>query len=214
MRHTAAQCEERGARILLNTACTKELLDQENFDAVVIAVGGVPVVPESVPGIHKPHVAWAPDAEMGKASVGEEIIVVGAGQVGLEAALDYAKLGKKVTVIEMMEDPGPVFLEHSKRDLLKKKEEEQIEFDILYGTALQEVKDDCIVAKDVKSGELKELKADTVLLAMGIRPQFELVDELRHSCPETNVAIVGDCNNKAGTISEAVNQAFQACIHI
>ena len=40
------------------------------------------------------------------------------------------------------------------------------------------------------------------------------LDALRHSCPETSVAIIGDCNNKAGTISEAVNQAFQACIHI
>jgi hypothetical protein len=49
---------------------------------------------------------------------------------------------------------------------------------------------------------------------MGIKPRLDLVDELRHSCPETSVAIVGDCNNKAGTISEAVNQAFQACIHI
>ena len=213
MRHTAGQCGERGARILLNTACTKEILDQENFDAVVIAVGGKPVVPERVPGIHKPHVVWAPDAELGKAPVGETIVVVGAGQVGLEAALDFANQGKKVTVIEMIEDPDS-FTERARRDLLKKKEEDQIEFDILYGTALQEVKDDCIVARDVKSGEEKEIKADTVLLAMGIRPDFELVDELRHSCPETSVAIVGDCNNKAATISEAVNQAFQACLHI
>ena len=70
------------------------------------------------------------------------------------------------------------------------------------------------MAKDVKSGELKEIKADTVLLAMGVRPNFELVDELRHSCAETSVAIVGDCNNKAASISEAVNQAFQTCLHI
>ena len=78
----------------------------------------------------------------------------------------------------------------------------------------QEIKDDCVVAKNVKTGEVKEIKADTVLLAMGIKPRFDVVDALRHSCPETSVAIVGDCNNKAGTISEAVNQAFQACIHI
>ena len=212
--HTAKQCEERGAVIKMNTACTKEILDQENYDAVVIAVGGEPIVPESVPGIHKPHVSWAPDAELGKAPVGEEIVIVGAGQVGLEAAMDYGKLGKKVTVIDMMEQPDPRFIALSTRDLLKKKAEDQIEFDIVYGMALQEVKDDCVVAKDTKTGELKEFKADTVLHAMGIRPNFELVDELRHSCAETSVAIVGDCNNKAGTISEAVNQAFQACLHI
>ena len=213
MIHTAKQCEERGARILMNTPCTKEILDKENYDAVVIAVGGDPIVPENIPGIHKPHVVWAPDAELGNAPVGEEIVVIGAGQVGLEAAVDYAGQGKKITVIEMIDDPAKL-MDSFKQPLMKKKEEDGLQIDILYGTALQEVKDDCIVAKDIKSGELKEIKADTVLLAMGIRPNFELVDELRHSCAETSVAIVGDCNNKAGSISEAVNQAFQACLHI
>ena len=213
MVHTAKQCEERGARILMNTPCTKEILDKENYDAVVIAVGGEPIVPENIPGIHKPHVVWAPDAELGKAPAGEEIVIIGAGQVGLEAAVDYAGQGKKRTVIEMIDDPAKL-MDSFKQPLMKKKEEDGLQIDILYGTALQEVKDDCIVAKDVKSGELKEIKADTILLAMGIRPNFELVDELRHSCAETSVAIVGDCNNKAGSISEAVNQAFQACLHI
>ena len=213
MVHTAKQCEERGARILMNTPCTKEILDKENYDAVVIAVGGEPIVPENIPGIHKPHVVWAPDAELGKAPAGEEIVIIGAGQVGLEAAVDYAGQGKKITVIEMIDDPAKL-MDSFKQPLMKKKEEDGLQIDILYGTALQEVKDDCIVAKDVKSGELKEIKADTILLAMGIRPNFELVDELRHSCAETSVAIVGDCNNKAGSISEAVNQAFQACLHI
>jgi len=213
MVHTAKQCEERGARILMNTPCTKEILDKENYDAVVIAVGGEPIVPENIPGIHKPHVVWAPDAELGKVPAGEEIVIIGAGQVGLEAAVDYAGQGKKITVIEMIDDPAKL-MDSFKQPLMKKKEEDGLQIDILYVTALQEVKDDCIVAKDVKSGELKEIKADTVLLAMGIRPNFELVDELRHSCAETSVAIVGDCNDKAGSISEAVNQAFQACLHI
>jgi hypothetical protein len=46
-----------------------------------------------------------------------------------------------------------------------------------------------------------------------MRERWALVEELRHCAPETSVAIVGDCR-KAGTIAEAVNQAFQACIHI
>ncbi len=214
MIHTAKQCEERGAKILMNTECTKELLDKEAFDAVVLAVGGEPIVPKSVPGIDKPHVAWAPDAEEGTAPVGETIVIVGAGQVGLEAAIDFVLQGKKVTVIEMKEHETDFFKTRSTRDLMKKKEEENLEFDICYNTALKEVKDDCVVAEDTKTGELKEFKADSVLLAMGIKPRLELVEELRHSCPETSVAIVGDCNNFAGTISEAVNQAFQSCLHI
>jgi hypothetical protein len=65
----------------------------------------------------------------------------------------------------------------------------------------------------METGEMKELSCDTVLLSMGMRERWALVDELRHSAPESNIAIVGDCRNVA-TIAEAVNQAFQACIHI
>ncbi|MCR4771194.1 MAG: FAD-dependent oxidoreductase, partial [Oscillospiraceae bacterium] len=213
MRHTAAQCVKRGARIYLNLECTKDMLDKEGYDAVVIAVGAEPIVPRSIPGINKPHVAWAPDAELGNAPVGDNIVIVGAGQVGLEAALDFATDGKKVTVIEMMDQMTAMMKGGvSNGDFNEKLQEYKV--GIKYDTALAEVKDDCVVVKDAKSGAVSEIPCDTVLLAMGIRPRLALVDELRHSCPETSVAIVGDCNNKAGTISEAVNQAFQACIHI
>ena len=212
--HTAKQCATRGARILLHTECTKEILDREKYDAVVIAVGAEPVVPGQIPGIHKSHVSWAPDAERGLTPVGNTIVVAGAGQVGLEAALDFAEQGKKVTVIEMADRRTAMFRTRGTRDILKKMDTDGAKFELFYECALQEVKDDCVIARDVNTGELKEIKADTVLLAMGLRPRFELVDALRHSCPETSVAIVGDCNNKAGAIAEAVNQAFQACIHI
>lgn len=214
MRHTVAQCRERGARILLNTEATKDLLDIEKYDAIVIAVGAEPIVPRSIPGINKPHVAWAPDAEMGNAKVGDNIVIVGAGQVGLEAAVDFAKDGKKVTVIEMMDAMTSMMKGGGvgNEDFNKKLREGNVE--VKYETALGEVKDDCVVVKDAKTGAVSEIACDTVLLAMGIRPRLNVVDQLRHCCAETSVAIIGDCNNKAGTIAEAVNQAFQACLHI
>ena len=211
MRHTAAQCVERGAKVLLNTEATKELLDLEKYDALVIAVGAEPIVPKSIPGITKPHVSWAPDAEEGNAFVGDNIVVIGAGQVGLEAAYDYKLLGKKVTVIEMKDAFSSMFV-RGVSDLMALIRETDIE--LKYDTSLAEVKDDCVVIKDLKTGEISEIPCDTVLLAMGIKPRFDVVDSLRHCAPETSVAIIGDCNNKAATISEAVNQAFQACIHI
>ncbi len=210
-RHTAQQCETRGARILLHTEATKELLDAERYDALVLAVGAAPIVPERIPGIRKPHVHWAPDAEAGNAAVGERIVVIGAGQVGLEAAYDYALQGRQVTVVEL-KDAMATMMIRGNRDLMKKLPETDVV--IHYETALQEICDDCVVVRDSKTGTVSKLPCDTVLLAMGIRPRFETVDALRHCVPETSVAIVGDCNNRAGSIAEAVNQAFQACIHI
>ena len=216
LRHTAAQCAEKGARILLNTEATRDILDFEKYDALVIAVGADPIIPDSIPGITKPHVIWAPDAEENASMIGKKIVVVGGGGVGFEAALDCADIGKDVTLIEMAsEAEAKVNLRTSAgnvyRELLTIFEKREIP--VLYGTALVEVKDGSIVTKNVISGELSELPCDTVLLAMGMKERWTLVDELRHSAPESNVHIVGDCR-KVGTISEAVNQAFQACIHI
>jgi 2,4-dienoyl-CoA reductase-like NADH-dependent reductase (Old Yellow Enzyme family)/thioredoxin reductase len=216
LRHSAAQCVDAGARILLNTEATKELLELENYEAVVLAIGADPLIPDSIPGLHKPHVFWAPEAEEGKGKIGEKIIVVGGGAVGFEAALDYANQGKNVTLIEMQaEFMAKMNLRMSAgggaAELLSIFKEKNIP--VHYGFALAEVRDDCIVCKDMAAGTFKELPCDTVLLAMGMRERWDLVEALRHCAPESNVAIVGDCR-KVGTIAEAVNQAFQACLHI
>ncbi|MDR2615654.1 MAG: NAD(P)/FAD-dependent oxidoreductase [Oscillospiraceae bacterium] len=212
LRHSAAQCAERGARILLNTEATKDVLELESYDALVIAVGADPIVPDGIPGIHKPCVRLAQDA----GDVGERVAVIGGGAVGFETALDYVNRGKNVILIEMQEEPAALMkLQMSCNggkeilSLLKGKSN----FSARYGLALAEVKDDSAVCKSIASGELTELPCDTVLLATGVRERWALADELRHGAPESAVHIVGDCR-KAATISEAVNQAFQACVHI
>ena len=216
LRRNAAKCVEKGARVLLNTEATKAVLDVENYDALVIAVGADPLIPASIPGISLPHVLWAPDAEEDRSLCGKKIVVVGGGGVGFEAALDFADLGKDVTLIEMLEETeGKINLRASAgsaaSELLAIFEERKIP--VLYGTALAQVKQGSIVTKNASTGELSEIECDTVLLAMGMRERWALVDELRHSAPESNVHIIGDCRNVA-TIAEAVNQAFQACINI
>ena len=216
LRHNAAQCAEKGARILLNTEATKQLLDAENYDAVVIAVGADPIIPENIPGITKPQVIWAPDAEEAPERIGAKVVIVGGGGVGFEAALECSELGKDVTLIEMLDEvKGKFALRVSAGNGAH--ELQHIFADrgipVLYGTALAEVRDDSIVTKNMATGELSEISCDTVLLAVGMKARWDLVEDLRRSAPETGVHIVGDCRNVA-TIAEAVNQAFQACIHI
>jgi 2,4-dienoyl-CoA reductase-like NADH-dependent reductase (Old Yellow Enzyme family)/thioredoxin reductase len=216
LRHTAAQCVQAGAKILLNTEATKEILDAEGYEALVIAVGAEPLIPKSIAGIDLPHVHWAPDAETGKCEVGEKIVVVGGSAVGCEAALDFKSQGKDVTVIEMLpEKMGKMNLMLNSggggNELMSIFKEKGIP--IKYGLQLTEVRPDKIICKDTAAGEAVEVPCDTVLLAMGVRSRWELADELRHCAPESKVAIVGDCR-EAGSIAGAVNQAFQACVHI
>ena len=218
MRHTADQCVERGAKILLNTPATKELLDAEKYDAIIIAVGADPVIPNSIPGIHQDNVMWAPLAEMeeNKAKVGQKVVVIGAGSIGVESALDMHLMGKNVTVVEAL-DADAAFIQLRKASSSTAKEYRDIfqreKLDVRYSTKVKEITADSVICEDLTTGETVTIPADTVLTAMGMKPRTALVDELRHCAPETSVRFVGDCH-QPDTVCGAVNEAFQACLHI
>mgnify|MGYP001384038148 FL=1 len=197
------------AKILLNTEATKEMIELEGYDAVIIAVGAEPIVPKSIPGIDKEKVMWAADAETKlRHKVGQKIVVVGAGDVGLEAAHDFYTEGKEiVAIIDIKKDSG--FEGFSAMGRIIK----ECGLKVDYETGLKEVTDKGVIVQ-YADGTTKELECDTVLLAMGMKINKDLVESFRHTAPETEVRIVGDCKKLGGNISAAVNGAFQAALHI
>jgi 2,4-dienoyl-CoA reductase-like NADH-dependent reductase (Old Yellow Enzyme family)/thioredoxin reductase len=196
------------AKILFNTAATAKMLEVEGYDAIVIAVGADPLIPRSIPGITKPSVMWAADAETKyRAKVGKKVVVVGAGDVGMEAAHDFAEDGREITgLIDMM--PKPAFMMSELPQILGEKG-----ITIQYSTSIVEVTDTGIIAKG-PDGQTFTIEADTVLLAMGMRIDHALIAELRRAAPETECYIVGDAKKIGGNVSAAVNGAFQAALHI
>jgi NADPH-dependent 2,4-dienoyl-CoA reductase/sulfur reductase-like enzyme len=215
MRHTADQCREKGARILLNTAATPDKLALAGYDALVLALGAEPIVPK-LPGIDGPNVFWAPDAEAGKVPVGQRVAVIGGSAVGMEAALDFSLQGKDAFVVEMLDAQLAGSRLHTSAgsgaaELTRLFQEREIP--VHYGKSLAEVRPDGILCRDVHTGAEEFLPCDTVLLAVGLRPRREETEALRHCAPETSVFVVGD-GKKAASICEAVNDAFQVCLHI
>jgi 2,4-dienoyl-CoA reductase-like NADH-dependent reductase (Old Yellow Enzyme family)/thioredoxin reductase len=209
------QAEKAPARILLNTEATADVLNKENYDALIIAVGAEPIMP-NLPGIDKPHVSWAPDAESGKAPVGDKIVIVGAGSVGIEAAIDFKRAGKDVTIVELMgpEEATMALFQSVRtvgREFIKILDEENIP--VHYELGLAEILDDKVICKSSKYGYDVEFPADTVLIAVGMKPLRGLAESLRRCAPETEVRIVGDAETP-GNINTAVNTAFQAALHI
>ncbi len=196
------------ARILLNTEATATLLELEGYDAIVIAVGAEPLVPRSIPGITRASVMWAPDAETKyRDRVGKKVVVVGAGDVGMEAAHDFALDGREIAgIIDMM--PKPMFMMSELPQILG-----ELGIQIRYQTSLVEVTDRGIIARG-PDGKDFEIEADTVLLAMGMKINHPLIEELRRCAPETECYIVGDAKKIGGNVSAAVNGGFQAALHI
>ncbi len=202
-----------GAKILLNTECTKDILDAENYDAVIVAIGARPIIPK-LPGIDKPHVHWAPHAEAHEVPCGDKVVIVGAGAVGIEAAVDLKKEGKDVTVIEMLD--GYQSLQASASgafdDLMNLIRE--LEIPVLLGTRLDAVEDDGILCTDLKTNQSKKIPADTVLLAIGVSPKHDEADTLRRSCPETSAFLIGDCHHVGDNIANATMSALKAAAYI
>ena len=90
-----------GLEVRLSTEATAEAVDAERPDVLIVAVGSSPIVP-TLPGMDSGNVVWASDAHGGKATIGDDVIVAGAGMVGCETALDLAQQGKTVTLIDML----------------------------------------------------------------------------------------------------------------
>ncbi|MBN1568285.1 MAG: FAD-dependent oxidoreductase [Acidobacteria bacterium] len=210
--YLVCQAGKAPARILLNTEVTKSMLDAEKYDALVIAVGSEPVVPQ-LPGIDKSHVHWAPDVDTGKVKAGNKTVIVGAGAVGIECAIGLRRAGKDVTVVEMAPDLSNLRASAGGATTELMALIRELEIPVRLHCRLEEVTDHSAICRDTQSSEIIEFPADTVLLAVGMSARRDVADSLRRSAPETEVFVVGDAS-KVGTIATAVMSAFRAAAYI
>ena len=205
------QTEKSGARIVLNTEATAELLAAEKPDALILAVGADPFVPP-VPGVDQPHVCWAPEVDMGLKEAGQTVVVLGAGVVGYESAIAQAKQGHDVTIIELQSSAVGLEASGSARFPLTD-QAEQYGVKVRFNLMLKEVRKDTILCHDMAADQDVELLCDSLLLAAGLRPRKKIVDALRHAIPETDVFVVGDARAPQ-SIATAVGQGFGAASEI
>ena len=201
--------ENCGARVLLGTEATPELLETENYDYILAALGADPIMPK-VKGYDLPHVHWAPDAETGKVQCGDNVVIIGGGTVGTEVSVNLAMEGKKVTVIDIateidLNDTGAA------ADLLQLSDEHGVIRQL--GWKLLEITESSVLAENAGTGEQCELAADTVLMAVGLTPRTEAAVKLWNCCAPSNFFIIGDCA-EVGNVRSSVWTAFEAARYI
>jgi 2,4-dienoyl-CoA reductase-like NADH-dependent reductase (Old Yellow Enzyme family)/thioredoxin reductase len=196
-----------GADIRLGTAATADSIKELAPDALVIAVGAEPRIP-MVPGCELPHVHWAADADMGKCEVGERVAIIGGGALGLESAVTQVSKGKKVTVIEILPE---LSVGNDGRELLQMLANSGAE--IVTSRRLISIHPGKIICTAINTGAVEEYACDTVLIAAGLVPRRNTVDELRHLLPETEVYVIGDAKQPR-SLGEAVHDGFNAALNI
>lgn len=193
-------------KINLNVTATPGDIAAEKPDVVIVAAGGDPVVPP-IPGVELENVVFAVDVLKERVSVGEKVVIIGGGQLGLEVAEYLGEKGKKVTVIEMLADVGTGMPSQTKMPLLFNLE--KLGIDLLTLTKAEMITKKSVVVS--RGTENYEIQADTVVLAAGYKPKLNFVESFQGVAPE--VYAVGNCV-KPGNIIDAIHQSFEVAIKI
>ena len=231
-----------GVEILINEvisvdadAKTCKLKDGEeiSYEKLILATGSKPVVPGWLKGAELENVFTVPKdliylEAMKQKMVGlENIVVIGAGFIGIEMSDELKKAGKNVTLVEVQPHVLPLAFDS---DLAEEAETIMKErgIKIMTGHAVKEILGDGKVESvKIEHGDVVDvLKADAVILAIGYAPNTELatnldvafnrdgfikVDEYMRT-DQQDVVAVGDCAEKRDFFTRKRSKAMLASI--
>jgi len=197
------QIEKLRVRIRLGEEISPEKVASLRPDAVVVACGGSPQTPD-IRGLKDVSCITAEEALLGKAGVGEKVLILGGGLVGCETADYFSEMGKKVTIVEILERMASDLVPILRRGLLDRLRGKGVT--MLVGVNGEKIEGKHFIGKD-REGKRQVFQADTIILAAGMRPRQEYWACLESKIRE--VCFVGDVVMPRG-ILEAIHEGNRA----
>ncbi len=220
----------------LNAEVNLSDLQSGGYDVVVLCVGSQPVRLR-LPGVEMPHVLQAVELlrDPALADAAQDVVVVGGGAVGCETAHYLAlERGKRVTLVEMLPHFMKGVCTANRTHLIHTLEKAGVP--LLNCTRLKEVRPGSVVLQRNVSASVpdpyvtwspllpenvlnplakviseewreQEIKADLVVLAAGLQPDFTLYETCRQAGLAAELYHVGDAF-QIGRVFEAVKAGF------
>lgn len=197
--------DKLGVEVRLNTTATADMVAEMKPDAVIVATGGSPIVPESIPGVKGGSVYTVDDVFKGKTEFsGKKVVVVGAGLTGLETAEYIADKGGAVTIVDMLKKAAPNANQTNVGDVCGRLSKSGAKYVFLH--ALKEVRAGEVVLESVEDKSEKIVPADLVVLSLGNRPNSAIANELTEK--GFSVKVIGSAK-KDGVIAPATGDGYK-----
>ncbi len=226
-----AQIMKSDVDVKLGTEATLDIIQEGKFDAVIVATGAVPVVP-NIPGVDRQNVVLAQDVLRDRVEVGDKLIIIGGGSVGCDIALFLAhqraitddnafflikygvdceatlsllrKAGANITIVERLPRIGRDIGATTRWIVTGQLEKYGIE--VLTDSEVTEITEAGIVI--VKDTARSHLRADSIVLAAGYRSDQSLLEPLSECQGGPEVYTIGDCVEPRKAL-EAIHEGFE-----
>lgn len=207
IRHLSLMADRAGVDVHLGVRITPQMVLSAHPDVIIIATGGVPLtIP--FPGLDETHWLLASDLLERAAQVETSTaFVIGGGLVGLEVADLLASEGKLVTVVEMLSEVGVDMDALAKAMLLGRLKKQDVAIHT-HTRVTGLTKNEVLAQQD---GNTICFPIETVIMAVGVRPNRELAGVLEYSGLEIHV--IGDAYQPRKAL-EAIWEGFEVGLMI
>lgn len=199
--YLSIQVNKLGVEVQLGKEARSDEVKKFAADVVIIATGANPIIPD-IPLDSRRRMLTPIDVLLGKGTVGSTAIVVGGGVIGCETAVFLAQRGIEVKLTTRRSEILTDVYHANKIHLQKMLTESGVD-------VRREVEITSVVSDGLEyfeKGVKKEFKVQTIIMALGLKSEEQLVKELEGKI-ETLYPI-GDCV-KPRRIIDAIWEGFE-----
>jgi NADPH-dependent 2,4-dienoyl-CoA reductase/sulfur reductase-like enzyme len=207
------QVKKSGVEVHLSIRATPEMIKAKGYDAVVVALGAEPIIPE-IPGAKTGSVT-APIFVYGDKNIGKNVVVIGGEQIATETGMYLAGGGHNVTMLtpekSLATDANKIYLGWERWRFFKT-------FNYITEATVKGISEGKVTYADAKGNE-KSIQADTVVVYAGRKPRQE--EALKFYSSANRFFIIGDCSGEGnivkigeGNLRKSMVTAFAAASKI
>lgn len=200
------QLNKLGVKVTLNTQVDANYPELKRADAIFVSTGSLPLIPpiKGIEGnqkfvdVYDVHKNGLPD--------GENVIICGGGLSACDTALEYAPLGRKITLVEMRSKIGADVMYINAISINRMLDEYGVRR--MVNTKVVGLDGSGVIVETENGTET--LAADVIVGAFGRKKNMNLAKALMTRYP-TKTTVIGDCHEPAKA-GNAIREGFYAAL--